>query len=46
MRKLYRQFIYKKNVYCIELKSEHKCIGAFETRVYGNESSFGYVLNK
>jgi len=34
------------NVYCIELKTESKCIGAFEPRVYDNESSFGYILNK
>ncbi len=34
------------NVYCIELKTEHKCIGAFEPRNYNDESSFGYVLNK
>ena len=34
------------NVYCIELKIEHKCIGAFEPRIFPNKASFGYVLNK
>lgn len=34
------------NVYCIELKSEHKCIGAFEPRIFESECSFGYVLSK
>lgn len=33
-------------VYCIELKEEHKCIGAFEARIFDDESSFGYILNQ
>ncbi len=34
------------NVYCIELKNEHRCIGAFEPRILGDENSFGFVLNR
>lgn len=34
------------NIFCIELKNEKKCIGAFELRPNENTFSFGYVLNR
>ena len=45
-RKIIQTIYIPTNVYCIELKMEQKCIGAFEARIFPDKASFGYVLNK
>ncbi len=41
-------FMDKPGVFAIELKSERKCIGCIELRIYTehDKASFGYVLNR
>lgn len=45
-KKIIQTIYIPNNVYCIEFKVEHKCIGAFEPRIFPDKASFGYVLNK
>lgn len=41
-------FMGRPDIYAIELKSEHKCIGCIDLRVVPEheKASFGYVLNR
>ncbi|MGP1438260.1 MAG: GNAT family N-acetyltransferase [Treponema sp.] len=41
-----KTFYLNDNTFCIELKDEKKCIGAFELRPKEDIFSFGYVLNR
>lgn len=41
-----KTFYLNQNTFCIELKNEKKCIGAFELRPKKHIFSFGYVLNR